>query len=298
MTFIEDIMSSHQSPSQNLEAAPETAEYALGGRPALPTGQSRVLGLLCHETAAAWSGLLDPLLPGGVQVQALTNGESYGDRPVAAVLEFHASPVVFTGLLCVELPLAFALVECALGASAITEPPDRGLTPLEGGILRRLLAPLVESFAQQWHRLAPVEFVPTDFRGREELDHVLARTPTQVCPFRVRTPGLSGHLWIGLPLTQAEPLLRKLSLEAWVSEVVSQEDHPQILSVLEESRMSVRAVLGSVSLTLGEISKLTVGSLVFLPGVDEESVTILVGDRPKFTGKVRRHQGRLVVELG
>ncbi len=101
-----------------------------------------------------------------------------------------------------------------------------------------------------------------------------------------------------LPLAPADPLLRKLSLEAWVSEGVAQEDQPQILSALEGTRISVQAVLGNVSLTLGEVAKLSVGSLVFLPGADEESVTVHVGERPKFSGKVRRHQGRLVVELG
>ncbi len=253
---------------------------------------------MCHETATSWTALLDPHLPGGVQVHALPGEDTVAGRQGVAVLDFRASPITFAGLLCVELPLAFALVECALGGPGVTDPPNRGLSALEGNLLRRLLTPLLEAFAEQWARLAEIEFSPQGVRGQEDLTRLLARAPYQVCPFHVRAPGISGHLWIGLPLAPAEPLLRRLSLEAWVSEGLAEEDQPQILSALEDTRISIQAVLGDVSLTLGEIARLSVGSLVFLPGADEESVTVHVGDRPKFTGKVRRHQGRLVVELG
>ncbi len=273
------------------------APYAVGSTGALSSAQVRVLNLLGQSVVGAWGEVLRVILPGDVSVRALPpTPEAAGIPEEAVALSFVTDTPPATGVLCVARELAFALLEGALGSVRLTAAPERPLTALEDRLLRRLAAPLLEHYAQQWERLLPLQFRVEE--AQEQQARRLSRDPEYyLCPFEVTGLACSGGLWIALPLTGAAPLLDRLTVEAWVSGPELEAEAPRVLAALEESRVSVRAVLGEVALTLGEVARLTPGDLVFLPGLDEQSVRVQVADRPKFSGKVRHRQGRLVIEL-
>jgi flagellar motor switch protein FliM len=268
--------------------------------PGLAGAQARVLGLLGQEVATAWEPALRALLPGEPNLRALpvepSGAQALATRPLAAV-GFDLAPYGCQGLLCLDPALAFGLVEWALGSRHLGPPPDRPLTALESALLRRLATPLLAEYGTAWGRLAELACTPTEVLSAEEAQRRLTEIDSCVCPFEVAAEGVSGLLWVCLPLAGAEPLLSRLSLETWVSGSSTPGQEPQLLAVLEASRIAIRAVLGTTPVTLGEVSRLTAGDLIFLPGMDEQSVSIHISDRPRFVGKVRDHHGRLVVEL-
>jgi flagellar motor switch protein FliM len=289
-----------------------------GLSPGLSAGHVRLLNLLSHEMATALSVTAGDMLPGKTVVVSplpaiVTPKSALRDGDVAASQEgaealgigiaFAATPYPFQGELLLDRRIGYALLEHALGGDRLTSPPVRQDTPLERRLLGKLAAPLLTACEQAWSRFAPVRFSPLEAAGPSH------RGQACLCPFQVSAGEVEGRLCLSLPLPEATPLLAQLTVEAWVSggttEVPRGPDDAasptgegtSLLSALQDSRVPLRAVLGTRLLALGELLRLAAGDLVFLPGLEEEAVTVHIADRPKFVGQVRHHRGRLVVEL-
>ncbi len=274
----------------------------MGGRDAIPTclalsstarlsqDQTRVLQLLQAEVAQAWESTLASLLSSQVSVSPSPPGLCPDTADWAKVL-FNVSPYGFTGQLRFESGLAYALLEIGLGGN-LSNPPARPLNNLEISLLTKIVEPLIRIYQNHWRKLAEVTFSGDG--------HTSAGSNREGIQWPL-TISLADHSWqvtVWLPLPEATYLLDCLTLPNWIAGGGQRPvEGPAVMEALQSSRVSVQAILGSISLTAGEIERLDRGSVILLPGLSEDLVAVHIADRPKFTGKVRHIRGSLVVEL-
>lgn len=290
------------------KALPPTSS---GLSPGLSAGHVRLLNLLSHEMAAALScpardmlsgkpAVVSPLpvtvIPKRALGEAETAASAEGAEALGIGIAFAATPYPFQGELFLDRRLGYALLERALGGEVVSAPPARGPSLLERKLFCQLAVPFLAACEQAWSRVAPVRFSPL------EAVEPSPRGQRCLCPFQVSAGEVEGRLCLSLPLPEATPLLAQLTVEAWVSgrsdgEAGTAGEKGPLLSALQSSRVSVRAILGTRAIALREALQWSVGDLVPLPGLDEEAVTVQIAGRPKFVGKVRHHRSRLVVEL-
>lgn len=276
----------------------EAARFDLLHPPRLSPNQVRVLNLLHERVAGLWEMSLAAATHTEVTVTSQPAQESDGALLTAQSLvavSFNASPHSFRGALCFELPLAFALVQHALG-SQLTDTPERPLTELETAVLRRVCERLVGDYARTWRRLGELELRTGDVRAGAAVGQLAGSAGVCLGGLQVTVGESSGIAYCCLPMPEASPLLSLLSIQAWVSGSPS-GTQAEMMELLKESAISVRAVLGTVQTTLGEICQLGVGDLLLLPGCDQHSVTLEISAQPKFRGKLHEHHGSLVVQL-
>lgn len=281
-------------------AASDAASYDFQRPPRLSPSQVRVLGRLHEQVAAQWEAVLSSAAQCPVQVRALAAAEDDGSRlfaePLAAVT-FTISPHGGRGGLCFDPSLAFALVECSLGGKPNGQAPNRLPTELELSLLRRIAERLLPEYSRTWRRLAEAELRIGDTRTGSALAGLVGHAGVCIAPFQVTLGSLTAELSVCLPMPEADCLLSHLSLQAWISGRHSADGQPVVLDLLQESRVPVRAVLGSLTVSLADLLTLQPGDVVCLPGMSDQAVTLCVADQPKFFGKPCQQHGSLVIQL-
>ena|GEM_PF-2253211 len=273
----------------------------LSAPPRLSNDQARVLNPLHDDIAESWQNVLADIIPHDVEVHPLpveTPVEFSAETTKAGTVPFSISPHGVSGLLWFDLALAYALLESGLGSDRISQPLTRPLSAVETSVLTRIIDPLLQQYERHWRKLADVTFAPLPLSEQESLLVDLNSGQMLQWWFEVSLLGATLRIGIFLPARQTTPLLDHLTLQNWIAGG-EQPSAPEsdMVEAVKSSRVMVQATLGTVSISLGELSDLSAGSVLLLPGLDEDIVSVRIADQPKFTGKVRRVRGSLVVEL-
>jgi len=292
---------------QSTQVLPGTAErevqparYDFERPPRLASNQARVLNRLHQSVCSLWEGTMQALTHSPAAIEPLPPAEQDSDwlldQPLVAAV-FAVGAHTFHGGLCFERPLAFALVELVLGSRQASPTPDRPLSEIEQALLRRAAERLMHDYGRSWRRLGEADFRVQDMRSGAGLSTLVGSAGVCVCSFRVQVGGVSGQVHLALPMPEADPLLARLSIETWVSGPQRAEENGAVAELLQESRIPVRAVLGGFCATVAEVARLQPGSLLFLPGVDQDAVTVHVADQPRFTARPCQQHGGLVLKI-
>jgi len=273
----------------------------LSGPARLSNDQARVLNPLHDDIADSWRSVLAGIIPHDVEVRSLpveTAVEFSAETTKAGTIPFSISPHGISGLLWFDLALAYALLESGLGSDRISQPLTRPLNAVETSILTRIVDPLLQQYERHWRKLADVTFAPLPLSEQESLLGDIKGGQMLQWWFEISLLGATLRTGICLPARQITPLLDHLTLQNWIAGG-EQPTTPEsdMVEAVKSSRVMVQATLGTVSISLGELSDLSPGSVLLLPGLDEDVVSVHIADQPKFTGKVRRVRGSLVVEL-
>ncbi len=178
-------------------------------------------------------------------------------------------------------PVAFALVERALGAGRLTRPPDRPLRDLEAELLSPAIAGLLEAFAPAW---TPQAAAPVRWGTASEL----AREPwpdgsCAVLVVEIMSEGLLGDILLGVPIARFETLAAP-----------PQGRDPASAPGVD---IDVAARFPVGTLRLGDLRDLAPGDLLVWSGDAAPELTVEVSGRPRYTGRPGSLGGRAAVEI-
>ncbi|HSB73589.1 MAG TPA: flagellar motor switch protein FliM [Candidatus Methylomirabilis sp.] len=269
--------------------------------------QVRTLQML-HETfARSVSSSLSAYLRSPVEVQ-LTSVEqlTYGEFmlsivPPASFGIFEMTPLKGGAVLDVNPHLVFPMIDRILGGGGRAFIQVRELTEIERalveGIFRRFLVDLRQAWQQVGRfevRLLNVETNPQFLQLASSNDIAMLVT------FDVRVGEVEGVMNLCLPLAMLEPILPKLMTQRWFGASASAEAgkvSAEIHAHLRSTSIGLRAVLGQVRLSIGQLTQLRPGDVLPLPGGPELPVTLEVEGQPCFSGRAGRRQRRCAVEI-
>lgn len=207
-----------------------------------------------------------------------------GDAPLALCFEVDGQP----GWLAWERAAAVAVLECALGASDVSNTEPRALTAVECAALVRLIGGAVAKLARgaglatSACRVAQdAESIGTWRRGGERADahRLLAR-------IAVDAPGGASELRLYLPGVGTRP-----------SAPIPTRAPAALPPALAAVEVEVSARLGAADVPLAELLAIEVGDVIPLGAPVGAAVTVHVEDAPRLRGWLGRSGDRLAVRL-
>lgn len=221
-----------------------------------------------------------------VQYSEFTN--SIAHPAVLAILDFKPLP----GSIILDLSpsISYALIERMLGGKGGGEEERaRGFTEIEVAILMRIISQMLTFAPEAWENVVKIK--PTLDRIETNAQFAQIINPTEMvalATFQVVIGEVEGLMNLCIPHIVVEPVLDKLSTKVWFSRIekgTTEESKYAIEQRIAETKIPVTAILGQVTLLVGEFLELQVGDVIPLDTPVDGDIEVMVGSLYKFDGK-------------
>ncbi|MBM3460581.1 MAG: hypothetical protein FJX76_00580 [Armatimonadetes bacterium] len=213
----------------------------------------------------------------------------FDGKSVVAV--FSPGPELPQGVVQASTPLLFAFLERMMGGIGVTEMPDKDLSEFEKSLFSQIMMRILNYFAKTF----PDELSP----AIERVETEAALVPRSYAPeesmvrqiFRISLNGFMGHFIISLPFEFFRPRVAQMRTGSQWRHIGPVEPHRvEELGVVD---VPMVVELGRASLNLKRLMELAAGDVIELNG----SVTVTVGDVPKFVARPGMVGERVAVEI-
>ncbi len=204
---------------------------------------------------------------------------------------FQIQPRGLTGLMLLSRPFFFEMICTLFGAGANIKPirpPTREYTRIERRFYMRIVKEMLAKLEEQWQGLEPVTLAWIGTQGRPLIAKSEVRSAL-LATFDVRGFSQTCRVRIAIP----SEAFRK----AGAAPVRAAKSAAQPAVSLLDVPIRLRAQVGTVELTLGEVGRLEVGQSVVLDVPSDGSLTVRIGEREKFRGIAGTRGSRRAVQL-
>lgn len=265
--------------------------------------QLRTIEML-HETFARVCGTsLSSVLRSVTDISVLsaeqvTYGEFISSLPVPALTGIiDVEPLGTNAILAFDLPLVFSMLDRLLGGPGQGVARLRELTDIELQLSRNVTTVLLRDLSTAWSELQEMRF---SLRGTEmnpQFAQIAPPTELSVLvSFQVTTGDQTGLMALCLPFRSIEAVAGRLTGNSFFG-ARAQSTTDALRSGLDVVSVEVRAEVGAVELTIGEVLALQPGDVVRLGTDVEDGIRLLAGPVAAYTGFPGAHRRRLSVQV-
>lgn len=263
--------------------------------------------LMVHENFAR---LLQTFFSAGLRTRVQVLVRSTSQYPTAEFMQllpnpgivatFTIPPLPGTCLLELSQNIGYAIVDKVFGGSGGDLQPQRGLSEIELGVIRRTLNDMFSPLQESWRNVAAIK--PTLESLETNPMFLQNNNPSEV--LAAITVGIQigehmGHLMLAFPYSTVEPVLSRLSPHTWLAAERPPED--TALDVLkqqvQQASMPIRAYLGQARMTVGDFMKLQLGDVIPLGTTINSELPVYVGDKLTFFGRPGVQGDKMAVQI-
>jgi flagellar motor switch protein FliM len=233
-----------------------------------------------------------------------TYGEFVGslDDPSAAFLyRIREQPGVSIAV-HLDRRIAFLLVEKLLGASVVSEVPERALTQLESVVVRVVTDRIAREISEVWKDHVHFDLEFSRFESARELIELTTREEDiLLITLQVSMTDVRGLIQCVLPFPALEtffsprPAVRSGAAARPANEIAV--ERRAIEEAVRRARVTVSARLPRFRTTLGRLASLRPGDLLTVDASLEEPVEVLVADKTRFRARLGKVGDRLGVQI-
>jgi len=234
-----------------------------------------------------------------VSVEHLRYGDFLEAVPeVAYLASCKLAPIGAVGVLQLDLPVAFALIDVLLGGEGTSATTTREVTEIEEQILETVMHIICRELQTAWQALA-LEF---QFEHRQRADQVQHLMPGSEkilsLSFEITMAQCHGMLNFVLPAVVSNALLRKMNVSRVRSKLRLRADseqriHERLLQC--PFRMELSTDAGGVR--AANLIGLAPGDVLVLRQRLEQPATLLLGGHPMFRAILAKRGPRRVAQL-
>lgn len=237
-----------------------------------------------------------------VEVQALPYSEfsnSISNPAMLAVVDF--SPLSGSIIFEVAPQIAYALVDRILGGRGSTMEKVRGFTEIEIAIIERIIIQILNLMREPWENVVDVRPRLEKIETNAQFAQIVSPTEiVSLATLSARIGEVEGMINICVPYIVLEPVIPKLSTKLWYS-TVQKETSEELKSTIEykiqSTKVPVRAILGSTTITVMDFLEMQTGDVIPLDANVNGDLNILIGELLKFKGKPGVKKNKIAVKI-
>ncbi|MCS7234204.1 MAG: flagellar motor switch protein FliM [Synergistetes bacterium] len=221
-------------------------------------------------------------------------------NPTVLIL-FSLEPLEGTSILEINPSLIFAVIDRLLGGKGEPLKRPRELTDIEITVVKRLIDDFLFALQEAWGHVVELKL---RFEGLENNPQFVQIAPpndmTAVVTIDTKIGDVEGMMNICFPYFTLESIVSKLSAQYWFS-AIRKETPPEMVENLkrrlERVKIPIKVELGSSSITVKELLDLEIGDVILLDERVDSLVTLKVGEKEKFKGRVGTVGKKLAVRI-
>lgn len=265
------------------------------------------LNTLHNTYARSLSSSLSMLLRTLVEVECLNIEQlNYGEY-LASILEpsciavFSMRPLKGLGVIEINLPLVFPIIDRLLGGQGNTRAYNRALTVIEEMVVTKLIQHSLVILQESWQRTIKLEMKLERLENNPQFIQIAATgDPIILILFDIRMGSIRGMMSLCFPfmtIQQARANLRHEEFPTLVDEQNKNAYRKMMLTHFYNIQITVCARYEPSHVSLGEILGLQKGDIIKLSNADRNEVLISVGGQPKFYGRPGMVDGKRAVQI-
>ncbi|MCW2977704.1 MAG: surface presentation of antigen protein [Actinomycetia bacterium] len=236
-----------------------------------------------------------------INVDQLTWSAALADVPQPSIFGVLATKPAETAVLVgVELPLVFRLIERLIGGGETETTIERNLTDIEIALTRRTFVALIELLSGVWDELFGLRFELLDLESQvANVEIAPTSEPTVVITIEVRGERASSTISLLIPYRSIASVSDRLSGQFDMGEPVDADETigDAVRTSVGAIDIEVRAEVGAVELTIGEVLALTPGDVLKLGSPASGGVFLCAGDVRLHRARPGRSGTRRAVEI-
>ncbi|MCD4782494.1 MAG: FliM/FliN family flagellar motor switch protein [Candidatus Eremiobacteraeota bacterium] len=207
------------------------------------------------------------------------------------------------GLMVIDFPLSFALIDRCLGGAGQALEEIRYFTEIEIAVLERVVVRLMESYQEAWTDIRECKPQYLEMQFNPQTVHIVKPSDTMVCvTFTVQVAQASGPIYVIIPFDYLNSILPKSNFEEFMltrtaPSQVSPSVAPLFAKNLDTAKVPLSVELGYTELPFGELAVLEVGDFIKLDQEITEPLKVKVNNRVKFLGRPGVRDRKMSVQI-
>lgn len=295
---LQDLLSTVEESAENPRGGQKQRNVAVYDfkRPSMLTkDQYRALQHLNENAAQIIAGALSDHLRSPVEVNLvsidlLTYADLIGSLPVPiCVRVLTMAPLLQKGMLTLDLPLAFAMIDRLLGGPGYAMEELRSLTAIEESVLEAPTELILDKFQEVWKDAATLHFAVEDRKMDPKLVQIMGGSELVLrITFAVGGQIGSGELNFCMPFDSLEQIMpRDQVREKFFNSVKTpnKEETGLLKASLGRVPLRVSVRLGGTELSLRQLLGLQPNSVIRLNRKITDSLPVLVEGQTKYEGR-------------
>ncbi len=215
--------------------------------------------------------------------------------------QFTLGPTNGQAIIDFAMPVTFAFVDRIFGGKGSSQGVEaRTLTPIEVGVIHRIVKRVIEDLEATWEPILRVEVTDIELETNPEFMQITAASEIVILlAFEVNSTNASGLVSLCYPFFTLESILPRLGQQSYVrTNRMNKDELVQMNRArLRKTHVPLRAELARGSATFRELQELQVGDVMRLDTEIDEPTVLYVNEEPKFLGRPGRVGRKNAVQI-
>ena len=199
--------------------------------------------------------------------------------------QFTLGPTKGKAVIDVAMPLVFAFVDRIFGGEGASGVEARQVTPIEIGVVNRILKRVIEDLERIWEPILRVEITDIELETNPEYMQITAANEIVILlSFEVNAPNASGRVSLCYPFFTIESILSRLGRQHYVpkGDIDLEELIRQNRLRLAGAKLPLEVEMGRGQISVEELKRIRVGDVLEAETRQDAPCVVYVGDRPKY----------------
>ena len=203
--------------------------------------------------------------------------------------QFTLGPTNGQAIIDFAMPVVFAFVDRIFGGKGSSQGVEaRQLTPIEIGVINRIVKRVIEDLEATWEPILRVEITDVELETNPEFMQITAGSEIVVLlAFEVNSENASGLVSLCYPFFTLESILPRLGQQMYPQQ--ARKNMAEIVArnrqVLKGVPVEVRAELGRADVSLADAESLRIGDVICTRSRKTDPCVLFVGDEPKYLAR-------------
>jgi len=211
-------------------------------------------------------------------------------------------PLEGSMLIEIKKDICYLILERLLGADADAPYIQNDFTDIELRLFVKFFVQIIRFLKDSWANVTDMDPVFNRLETNSRLTQIMPFDETVIIVLlSVKIKEYEGSMSICIPCINLDALLGDAANYAMISRKRKKDDSEKtrasILERIKTSKLDVRGILGSTTLTLQELSHLQVGDLIPIDKSADSPVILKIGAVDWFDGEIGTRRNRIAVKI-
>jgi len=224
---------------------------------------------------------------------------SIANPVVLAIIDF--APLSGSIIFEIAPHTAYALVDRILGGKGGVIDKVREFTEIEIAIIERIIILILNLMKEPWENVIAIKPRLERIETNAQFAQIVSSNEmVALITMSVKIGDVEDMINICIPHMVIEPVVPKLSTKLWFSTVEKETTvrvKQSIESKIQNTEVSIRAILGSTMITVNDFIELQAGDVLPLDTNINDNLQVLVGDLTKFYAKAGVRKNKVALKI-
>jgi len=292
---------------QEVDSASKIRKYDFRNPQKIAKDQLRTLEIIHENFGRLFQTFLSGYLRAPVKTNILTVDQfAYSEFSNAisnpaflSIIDFK--PLNGQILIDISTNVVYSIIDRLLGGDGTEKQEIRAFSEIELSLLESMMNKIMPIIEESWQNVVQLKPKLDKIETNPQFAQIVPPNETiALITMNIDIGATEGMLNVCIPYLVIEPILDKLSTRYWFSTEqrgLSEKEMAAVRERILNTRVPVRAELGSTTLNVREVLNLQRGDVIKLDTFIDDMAKIKVGSQVKFVGNIGVSKNKMAIKI-